>query len=310
MGHLRNLELKSEQLLTHDNVNTWATNITEAITKAANLAFPLTQANTPAPLTPWWDQQLEKTKKERKKALRQYRKQPNNEIAKRRYYNINAQFKIQINKAKKKSWEKACNQLNRNSTTKQIWDKIKKIMGTGMSKSMIPPLVIHPKSNIYTTTEEEKAEILADAFQANTNNSNPQKIKNLEKVSKLLTKLERNNNRTSDYFKKINSPITLAEVEHTVKNKKNTAPGQDKIPYQFLRRLPHNILHNLTQLFNKIWKTGDIPTLWKQANIIPIPKPDKDRTQPNSYRPISLLPTLAKTLESIVNRRHILLRNK
>jgi hypothetical protein len=31
---------------------------------------------------------------------------------------------------------------------------------------------------------------------------------------------------------------------------------------------------------NDIWETGDFPSIWKLANVIPIPKPDKDHSEP------------------------------
>ena len=37
--------------------------------------------------------------------------------------------------------------------------------------------------------------------------------------------------------------------------------------------------------------------MWKLANIIPIPKPNKDTNMGTSYRPISLLSIVAKTVE-------------
>ena len=40
-----------------------------------------------------------------------------------------------------------------------------------------------------------------------------------------------------------------------------------------------------------------IPHTWKLANIVPIPKPQKDIDKETSYRPISLLSVIAKTLE-------------
>ena len=40
-----------------------------------------------------------------------------------------------------------------------------------------------------------------------------------------------------------------------------------------------------------------IPHTWKLANIVPIPKPNKDTNKGTSYRPISLLSVIAKTLE-------------
>ena len=36
---------------------------------------------------------------------------------------------------------------------------------------------------------------------------------------------------------------------------------------------------------------------WNLANIVPIPKPNKDMDKGISYRPISLLSVIAKTLE-------------
>jgi hypothetical protein len=41
-------------------------------------------------------------------------------------------------------------------------------------------------------------------------------------------------------------------------------------------------------LYNKIWKTGDFPTGWTEATVIPILKPGKYPNEPKSYRPISL----------------------
>ena len=43
--------------------------------------------------------------------------------------------------------------------------------------------------------------------------------------------------------------------------------------------------------------TNIIPHIWKLANIVPIPNPNKDIDKGTSYRPISLLSVLAKTLE-------------
>ena len=40
-----------------------------------------------------------------------------------------------------------------------------------------------------------------------------------------------------------------------------------------------------------------LPHRWKLANIVPIPKPNKDTDKSTSYTPISLLLVIAKTLE-------------
>ena len=60
---------------------------------------------------------------------------------------------------------------------------------------------------------------------------------------------------------------------------------------------------SLLEIFNNIWLTGDFPPSWSEATIIPLPKPDKDHTSPNNYRPISLTSCLCKTFERMVNSR-------
>jgi potassium voltage-gated channel Eag-related subfamily H protein 8 len=48
---------------------------------------------------------------------------------------------------------------------------------------------------------------------------------------------------------------------------------------------------------NGIWETGDLPSIWKLANVIPIPKPGKDHAEPSNYRPIALTSCVFKTME-------------
>ena len=55
--------------------------------------------------------------------------------------------------------------------------------------------------------------------------------------------------------------------------------------------------------FNKIWQTGQIPSSWQEATIIPIPKPGKDHSNPTNYRPIALTSCICKTMERMVNDR-------
>ena len=60
---------------------------------------------------------------------------------------------------------------------------------------------------------------------------------------------------------------------------------------------------HLRQLYNLTLAAGHVPSRWKQAVISPLPREGKDLSQPGSYRPISLLPTIAKLLEAILARR-------
>ena len=55
-----------------------------------------------------------------------------------------------------------------------------------------------------------------------------------------------------------------------------------------------------TNIYNAALNDNKIPHIGKLANIIPIPKPNKDINIGTSYRPISLLSVFAKTLEKVI----------
>ena len=59
----------------------------------------------------------------------------------------------------------------------------------------------------------------------------------------------------------------------------------------------------LLDIFNDMWASGEIPECWKEANVIPIPKPGKDSKNPSNYRPMSLTSYLCKTMEKMINTR-------
>ena len=50
-------------------------------------------------------------------------------------------------------------------------------------------------------------------------------------------------------------------------------------------------------MFKTALNKNILPHAWKLVNIVPIPKPNKDTDKGTSYRPISLLSVIAKTLE-------------
>src|SRR5258705_8251775 len=64
------------------------------------------------------------------------------------------------------------------------------------------------------------------------------------------------------------------------------------------------VKHHLLALFRASFEEGVLPSQWKHAKIIPLKKPGKeDYTTAKSWRPISLLATLGKVLESVVAER-------
>ncbi|GFR12534.1 probable RNA-directed DNA polymerase from transposon X-element [Trichonephila clavata] len=70
-----------------------------------------------------------------------------------------------------------------------------------------------------------------------------------------------------------------------------------------LKKLPLITIFKITNVISNMFNKRYFPTSWKTAVIVPILKPGKDPTDPQSYRPISLLPVLSKIAEKIIQTR-------
>ena len=82
------------------------------------------------------------------------------------------------------------------------------------------------------------------------------------------------------------------------------APGDDGLPAMVWKQIWPVVKEKVLYLFQTSLATGILPTQWKEAKIIPLKKPEKGNyTIANAWRPISLLPTLGKILESVVAER-------
>ncbi|GLV44747.1 hypothetical protein CBL_05214 [Carabus blaptoides fortunei] len=84
---------------------------------------------------------------------------------------------------------------------------------------------------------------------------------------------------------------------------KKTAPGPDGIRSVHLRQLSTKSLSALRAVYNECLRRRHMPTAWKTATVIMLHKRGKNPSDPSSYRPISLLNTMAKTLERIIAKR-------
>ena len=79
----------------------------------------------------------------------------------------------------------------------------------------------------------------------------------------------------------------------------NKAHGWDGISIRMVKICEESLLKPLLNIFNHSLATGNFPTDWKKANIVPIYKKG-DKSIVKNYRPVSLLPILSKIFERCI----------
>ena len=78
------------------------------------------------------------------------------------------------------------------------------------------------------------------------------------------------------------------------------ASGPDDVSPHLLKQCADELTTPLVYIFRqclvyyRIW-----PSLWKEARVTPVHK-KKQRSEPNNYRPISLLSVVSKTFEWVI----------
>src|SRR6218665_2398042 len=90
-------------------------------------------------------------------------------------------------------------------------------------------------------------------------------------------------------------------IFHSLHNLKATAEGIDQLPWWYLRLTAPVFSKPLAHVINILVAAGHVPTQWKMALIIPIPKVHTP-TLPSDYRPLSIVPILSRLVERGIGR--------
>jgi hypothetical protein len=95
---------------------------------------------------------------------------------------------------------------------------------------------------------------------------------------------------SQDAIHHLNRSITQNEIEAAIKSfpkKKSLEP--DGFSAEFYQTFKEELIPTLLKLFHEIEGEGKLPNSFCEASVILIPKPDKDNSKKENYRPISLM---------------------
>ena len=227
----------------------------------------------------WWNNDLQKLKTDYKRAKR--KKSSNISEIKQNYEEA-------IMNAKREAWKtfvSSCENAGDAFLRNRILNKPK-------SKTFLAPILDdhgEPSTSIEATTE-----LLLNSV-----------AKPLPVLSKQQTLLEK---RVSEFMKSANPRtepnISEEEIETAIRElKPKKSPGKDQLPNQFYKHCEKVIVPYLLKIYNASLDTGCFPANFKEGEIIFLKKPQKSGNRTNHYRPITLLTTISKIWEKILNKR-------
>lgn len=243
-------------------------------------------------IKPWITPGLLRCMRNRDKLHKKSKASPDDLIIKSTYIRYR-NFCCKILKKVKRSYERELIQKAGNDS-KQLWDTIKNITNTSK-------VINFPKELLTLKDNPQKSVDYINKYFSSVGET---------LANKITSSQPHINNIKKSTILSPNDSFVLIDTDEeevnslilTLKNK--CSVGHDGITNKLLKDFRHQLVPHLTYIFNMCLANGIFPYALKRSQISPIHK-GGDRNHILNYRPISILPSISKLLEKIINSRLI-----
>jgi hypothetical protein len=231
--------------------------------------------------------------------MHRFYKNKTNYEAKSKFYQLKMLIDLEISNIRSEQFNRLVAKMGKNPTsTIPFWKKIGRMRNKKRS-SAITKLIYNGRE---ATSSEEKANVFAEklieVFSESTTNSFNNDHKN-RILYELAQEKARKESKALEFRK-----FTLTELEVEIKRLNNkTSHDQQKISNRMLKHLPQSTKLWLLYLFNMCVTSNKLPTEWKRSKITMLLKKNGEKTDPNSYRPISITSCIMRLLERLILSR-------
>ena len=203
-------------------------------------------------------------------------------------------------------WEKFCNSVNLETDPSESWRKVKNFVKSKGQRDY--PTLCHDDK--VANTNAGKAQLFAESVERLFGIESEHIDSNhFNEVNKFIEDFYPPED-PDDYRFDVGNEHELVEdvdAQTIIKSvkflKRGKAPGPGTIHNEVLRLgTTTSLFHHLAKLFTSSIQLGYIPTAWKMATLRMLLKPDKLPSFTTSYKPISLISSIMKLLERVIEQ--------
>ena len=207
----------------------------------------------------------------------------------------------------KNSWDETIHNLDVTRETKDFWKTVARLQGNSRQR---PTIHLRDHYNNPIDSDEQIEQIFRQYWERTFTITDEDRDKFDRDMDRTATDETIRQSIAWDPLPTVNYHsippqmlTTEAEIKYLIQKSKQSAPGTTGITRSHLQHLPDNIIRSITNIYNALLTTGYFPDQWKVAIMIFLLKTLKSPYLHTNYRPISLLNTLGKIYERIVNIR-------